>query len=308
MIDQSYLIQADLLLQVIPHIAKEKTLALKGGTAINLFLREMPRLSVDIDLTYLPFVNRETALTNISDSLGRIRERITGSIPGAAVTNHIIEGNDVKLFVQSKNALIKIEVNTTTRGHLHPVKLLQANETVQERFKKFAAIQVVSDAELYGGKICAALDRQHPRDLFDVFLLFQESGYNEDIKYGFIQALVSHMRTIHEVLHPHLLDQRSAFDKQFQGMSDIPFSYEDFETTREKLIETVNSSLSDSDRSFLLSFKRGNPDWDLFPYTKLKDMPAAQWKLLNLQNLIKSNPGKHKELFSKLETFLSKGA
>lgn len=130
MIDQSYINQADLLLQVIPHIAKEKTFALKGGTAINLFLRGMPRLSVDIDLTYLPFVNRETALTSISDS----------------------------------------------------------------------------------------------------------------------------------------------------------------------------------DRSFLLSFKRGNPDWDLFPYAKLKDMPAVQWKLLNLQNLILSNPGKHKELYSKLKTFFSKGA
>jgi len=227
MIDQSYLNQADLLLQVIPQIAKEKTLALKGGTAINLFLRSMPRLSVDIDLTYLPFDNRETALTNISDSLGRIRERITESIPDTTVNNHIIEGNDVKLFIQSKNAQIKIEVNTTTRGHLYPVKLLQVNETVQERFKKFAVMQLVSDAELYGGKICAALDRQHPRDLFDVFLLFKDSGYNEDIKNGFIQALVSHMRTIHEVLHPHLLDQRSAFDNQFQGMSDVPFSYED---------------------------------------------------------------------------------
>jgi len=308
MIDQSYLNQADLLLQVIPQIAKEKTLALKGGTAINLFLRSMPRLSVDIDLTYLPFDNRETALTNISDSLGRIRERITESIPDTTVNNHIIEGNDVKLFIQSKNAQIKIEVNTTTRGHLYPVKLLQVNETVQERFKKFAVMQLVSDAELYGGKICAALDRQHPRDLFDVFLLFKDSGYNEDIKNGFIQALVSHMRTIHEVLHPHLLDQRSAFDNQFQGMSDVPFSYEDFQATREKLIETVNSSLSDLDRSFLLSFKRGYPNWDLFPYAKLKDMPAVHWKLLNLQNLIKSNPDKHKELLSKLETFFSKGA
>lgn len=308
MIDQSYLKQADLLLQVIPHIATEKTLALKGGTAINLFLREMPRLSVDIDLTYLPFDNRETALTNISDSLGRIRERITKSIPGIIVNNYIIEGNDVKLFVQSKNAQIKIEVNTTTRGHIHPVRLLQVNETVQERFKKFAAIQVASDAELYGGKICAALDRQHPRDLFDVFLLFQESGYNEDIKYGFIQALVSHMRTMHEVLHPNLLDQRSAFEKQFQGMSDIQFTYDDFKDTRKRLIETVNSSLADPDRSFLLSFKRGNPDWDLFPYAKLKDMPAVQWKLLNLQNLMKSNPVRQKELLSKLETFFSKGS
>ena len=306
MINQSYINQADLLLQVIPHIATEKTLALKGGTAINLFLRNMPRLSVDIDLTYLPIDGRETALTNISDSLSRIRERITKSIPGTIVNNHTIEGNDVKLLVQSQNAQIKIEVNTITRGHLHPVRLLEINEKVQERFKKFAAIQVVSNAELYGEKICAALDRQHPRDLFDVYLLFQESGYNEDIKNGFIQALVSHMRTMHEVLRPHLLDQRSAFDKQFQGMSEIPFTYEDFITTREDLIQTVNSSLLAKDHSFLLSFKKGNPDWDLFPIAGLKHMPAVQWKLLNIQNLIKSNPQKHQELLIKLDSVTRK--
>ena len=304
MIIQSYLKQADLLLQVIPHIATEKTLALKGGTAINLFLRNMPRLSVDIDLTYLPFDNRETALTNISGSLGKIRERITKSIPGTSVSNHTVEGNDIKLLVQSKNAQIKIEVNTITRGHLHPVRLLQVNDEVQDRFKKFAAIQVVSDAELYGGKICAALDRQHPRDLFDVYLLFQESGYNEDVKNGFIQALVSHMRTMNEVLEPHLLDQRSAFEKQFQGMTDTAFTYEDFEATRENLINIVNSSLSEKDRSFLLTFKRGNPDWDLFPVAGLKDMPAVQWKLMNIQNLKKSNPDKHTELIHKLESLL----
>ena len=304
MIIQSYLNQAGLLLQVIPHIATEKTLALKGGTAINLFLRNMPRLSVDIDLTYLPFDNRETALTNISGSLGKIRERITKSIPGTNVSNHTVEGNDIKLLVQSKNAQIKIEVNTITRGHLHPVRLLQVNDEVQDRFKKFAAIQVVSDAELYGGKICAALDRQHPRDLFDVYLLFQESGYNEDVKNGFIQALVSHMRTMNEVLEPHLLDQRSAFEKQFQGMTDTAFTYEAFEATRENLINIVNSSLSDKDGSFLLTFKRGDPDWDLFPVAGLKDMPAVQWKLMNIQNLKRSNPDKHTELIHKLESLL----
>ncbi|MBN1185561.1 MAG: nucleotidyl transferase AbiEii/AbiGii toxin family protein [Bacteroidales bacterium] len=308
MINQSYLNQADLLLQVIPHVAKEKTLGLKGGTAINLFLRNMPRLSVDIDLTYLPFDGRETALTNISDSLGRIRERLMKTIPGITVNNHTIEGNDVKLLVQSQNAQIKVEVNTITRGHLYPAKLLRVNEKVQERFNKFAAIQVVSEAELYGGKICAALDRQHPRDLFDVYLLFQESGYDENVKYGFIQALVSHMRTMYEVLQPHLLDQRTTFDNQFQGMSDIAFTYEDFENTRKKLIDTVNSSLTDPDRSFLLSFKRGDPDWDLFPIKGLKDMSAVKWKLMNIQNLIKSNPGKHTELISHLETLLLKGS
>ena len=305
MITKSYLNQTDLLLQVIPHIAKEKNLALKGGTAINLFLRNMPRLSIDIDLTYLPFDNRETALANISDSLGRIRKQIVKSISGVTVNNQTFEGNDVKLLVQSQKAQIKIEVNTITRGHLHPIRLLQVNEEVQDRFKKFAAIQVVSNAELYGGKICAALDRQHPRDLFDIYLLFHESGYNEEVKIGFIEALVCHMRTILEVLHPHLLDQRSAFEKQFHGMSEIIFTYEDFEATREKLVKVVNSSLTETDRSFILSFKQGNPDWNLFPVPELSKMPAVQWKLLNIQNLIKSNPGKHKELLSKLESFFA---
>jgi predicted nucleotidyltransferase component of viral defense system len=305
MINQSYISQTDLLLQVMPHIATEKTLALKGGTAINLFLRKMPRLSVDIDLTYLPFDNRETALTNIANSLERIRERIKKSIPEASVNKHALEGNDVKLLVQSRKAQIKIEVNTITRGHLHPARLLQVNDTVQERFKKFAAIQVVSNASLFGGKICAALDRQHPRDLFDVHLLFQESGFNEEVKYGFIEALVSHMRTMYEVLKPHLLDQRSAFEKQFKGMSAISFTYEDFEATRERLVKDVNSSLSDKDRSFLLSFKRGNPDWDLFPISDLKKLPAVQWKLMNIQNLMSSNPEKHNELIDKLESLLT---
>ncbi len=113
------------------------------------------------------------------------------------------------------------------------MRTLQANDEVQDRFKKFAAIQVVSDAELYGGKLCAALDRQYPRDLFDVHILLHESAYSQGVKNGFIQALVSHMRTMIEVLEPHLLDQRSAFDKQFQGMSDTVFTYEDFEATRE---------------------------------------------------------------------------
>ena len=111
MISETYKSQADLLLQVIPHIAKENTFALMGGTAINLFIRNMPRLSIDIDLTFLPFDNRETALTKISNSLGRIRESIQKALPDTTVNRHIVEGNYAKLLVQSKKAQIKIEVN-----------------------------------------------------------------------------------------------------------------------------------------------------------------------------------------------------
>lgn len=77
--------QAALLIRVLPFVAEEDSLALKGGTAINLFLRDMPRLSVDIDLTYLPVQPRRQSLAAIEAALNRIAERIRTAIPGAQV-------------------------------------------------------------------------------------------------------------------------------------------------------------------------------------------------------------------------------
>jgi predicted nucleotidyltransferase component of viral defense system len=305
MIAPKYKAQVDLLLQVLPQIAREKDFALKGGTAINLFVRDMPRLSVDIDLTYLPFDERSTALQKISDALGRIKANLEKTIRGIKVTaSPSREDQDVKLNCQLQNAQIKIEVNTTTRGIIQPVRLLQVTESVQKEFGKFAAINVVSHAELFGGKICAALDRQHPRDLFDVHLLLENEGYTEDVKIGFMTALLSHMRTISEIINPHLLDQRSAFEKQFLGMTAVPFSYQDYENTRDQLITLVNTKWTDNDRAFLLSFKMGVPNWDIFPVADLKKMPAVNWKLENIKRLINSNPNKHSELLTNLEKLL----
>ena len=306
MILPKYRAQVDLLLQALPHVAKEEVFALKGGSAINLFVRNLPRLSVDIDLTYLPFDDRKTALSNISDALGRIKKRLEASIKGInVIPTPLNQGEDVKLNCQLKNAQIKIEVNTTTRGHIFPVRLLQVNENVQDEFGKFAAINVVSHAELFGGKICAALDRQHPRDLFDVKLLLENEAYTSDIKIGFMVALLSHMRSMSELIQPHLLDQQSAFEKQFAGMSLIPFTYADYETTRTQLIHTINSNWTETDKNFLLSFKKGSPDWELFPIPVLKDLPAIKWKLENINKLIRDNPKKHEELFDKLNATLN---
>ncbi len=306
MISPKYKVQVDLLLKVIPQVAKEQLFALKGGTAINLFVRDMPRLSVDLDLTYLPFDERKTALPSISKALKRIKTNLEDNIPGIKVTAAPArEGQDMKFNCQLLNAQIKIEVNTTTRGHIQPVRLLQLAESVQKEFGKFAAIYVVSHAELFGGKICAALDRQHPRDLFDVYLLLEKEGYTLDVKYGFIAALLSHMRTMSELLHPHFLDQKSAFEKQFAGMSSISFTYQDYEATRIRLINTIHSQWAENDRNFLLSFKRGTPNWNLFPIAELKNLPAIQWKLENINKLIRENPNKHAELLNTLEVVLS---
>ncbi len=156
--------------------------ALKGGTAINLFVREIPRLSVDIDLTYLPLNSRNEALKDIAEGLNRIKLDIEKNIKGIRVHTVPLNGKtDVKLNCQGQNAQIKIEVNTITRGNIFPTNLMQVVDSVQDEFGKFAAINGVSLAELYGGKICAAIDRQHPRDIFDVKLLFENEGLTDEI-------------------------------------------------------------------------------------------------------------------------------
>lgn len=306
MILAKYKAQADLLLSLLPHVAKENNFALKGGTAINLFMRNMPRLSVDIDLTYIPVLDdRETALQNISDALGRIEEGIKISIPHISVTRvpHG-QGEDVKLNCQTKEAHVKIEVNTTTRGILSPVRMMQVTEGVQNEFKKFAAINVVSHAELFGGKVCAALDRQHPRDLFDIYHLFENEGFSNEIKNGFIMFLLSHARSMHELISPHYHDQISAFETQFSGMTAMPFSYETFEKVRKQLVHIIQETLTTDDRKFLLSFKKGEPLWQLSPMENLQRLPAVKWKLQNIRTLIQKNPGKHADLLKSLEVAL----
>ncbi|WP_257669099.1 nucleotidyl transferase AbiEii/AbiGii toxin family protein [Parapedobacter tibetensis] len=301
MISNVYRSQVDLLLQVLPHVAKETTFALKGGTAINLFCREMPRLSVDLDLVYLPLDERESALKQIQQSLGNIRDRIKNSIRGISVTaSPQVAGHEVKLNCQLRNVHVKIEVNATTRGHIFPTRLMQVTDTVQESFGKFAAINVVSSGELYGGKICAALDRQHPRDLFDVRLLLDDKDFNEDIRIGFLYFLLSHARPISEVMFPNYLDQRSAFDTQFAGMVDVPFSYDDYEEVRIKLVQQVDAMLTPDDRKFLMSFKAGDPNWSLFPIGSLEAFPSIKWKLANIRKLVATNPKKHEVQLSEL--------
>ncbi|HEC44251.1 MAG TPA: nucleotidyl transferase AbiEii/AbiGii toxin family protein [Bacteroides sp.] len=302
---QAYKAQVDLLLEVLPYVAKEEIFALKGGTAINLFIRETPRLSVDVDLTYLPLDSRTEALKNIQDGLGRIKADIEKNVPSITInTVPLNGGTDVKLNCQGQGAQIKIEVNTITRGNVFPTELMQVVDSVQDEFDKFAAINVVSMAELYGGKICAAIDRQHPRDVFDVMLLLENEGFTNEIWEGFKIGLISHYKPISELLSPILKDQRSAFDNQFAGMTTVEFSYEDYVATRALLIKTIGESLTDEDKRFFLSFESGEPDWELFPIPVLKHLPAIQWKLININKLQEGNPAKHKQMIENLKGVL----
>ena len=306
MIADIYRAQVDLLLQVLPHVAKEASFALKGGTAINLFVHDCPRLSVDIDLTWLPLDDRVTALVGINNALQRVKGHVESAIPSCrAALAPQSNGQETKLTCQTQDAQIKVEVNTIIRGSLLPPRMKDVVDKVEDDFGRFVSVNVVSNAELFGGKICAALDRQHPRDLFDVQHMLAREGLTDEIRMGFIAFLLSGNRPIHEMIRPNLRDRRQAFTSQFAGMSLTPFNYADYEETRERLVQEINEGWTDNDRSFLLSFKRGKPAWSLYPYAGLPLMPAVQWKLLNIQKLIKQIPAKHAEQLKALEERLS---
>ncbi|MCR8921598.1 nucleotidyl transferase AbiEii/AbiGii toxin family protein [Dasania sp. GY-MA-18] len=296
--NEAYKKQVGLLLDVLPEVAKEECFAMHGGTAINLFVRDMPRLSVDIDLTYVEIAERSETLDGINAALLRIKERIE-SLRSSIRIQH--KANVCKLLLDEHGTTIKIEVNMVGRGLLGEAAKVQLCDAAQEAFDAFCVIPMVPLAQLYGGKLCAALDRQHPRDLFDVKLLLDNEGFTEEIKHGFLFGLVSSNRPTYEMLNPHLQDQHTAFVRQFEGMSTEVFSYEDYVATRHQLIEIINTSLDDNDKAFLLSLNRLEPDWSIYDY---QDFPSVRWKLLNLQKFKKENPEKYQQQLSDLESIL----
>ena len=286
--DSTYLRQAELVVRCIPAIAAEPCFAIKGGTAINLFELNLPRLSVDIDLTFLPLTDRATAIAEINAALQRIEKRLEAR--GIAVHTR---GTDVsrKIACCANGAEIKIEPNFILRGAVYPVRLLELSSKMSEIVGVSAEMQVLSFKELYGGKVCAALDRQHPRDLFDMAQFYKSHSLNE-VKEGFLVLALGHNRPLHELLGPMIQEQREIFDQQFAGMSDEPFSYDEHLATLERLAADVKGLFDDGDKQRLLDFVSLSGEENAWGIPHFDELPAIRWKRQNLESLRKSNPRK----------------
>jgi predicted nucleotidyltransferase component of viral defense system len=293
--------QVALLIRILPMVTEEACFALKGGTAINLFVRDLPRLSVDIDLTYLPVAPRSQSLADINAAMKRIAGKIKAALPGAQITEAITENTVVKLTVRSQGVQVKIEVTPVLRGCVFEPEIASAKPTVQDEFG-FAEARIVSLADLYAGKIVAALDRQHPRDLFDVRALLANEGINENLRQAFIVYLLSHDRPMSEVLAPTLKNIDDAFKHGFSGMTQDPVELADLLAARATLIETIVGGMPSDHRKFLISFERGEPNWHLLGLPKAADLPAVRWRQ---QNLDKLSPNKRAILVARLEEVLS---
>lgn len=263
----------------------------------------MPRLSVDIDLTYLPLETRNISLQAISNALERIASACQKTIPNINVQKNYSKNTSYinKLFIKQPNALVKIEPNEVIRGCVFPTEQRDLVKVAEETFGLFTNITTLSTADIYGGKICAALDRQHPRDLFDVKLLLENKCIIEDIRKAFIVYLISHDRPISEVIRPNLKDIKQAYDNEFAEMSRINVSYDELVEIRYRLIEEINKALTVQDKQFIISIKEGLPKWELLGIPGVEQLPAVKWKLININKMDKNKKAAAlKELRAKL--------
>jgi predicted nucleotidyltransferase component of viral defense system len=300
-----YAAQVALLVRLLPFIAHEEVFALKGGTAINLFYRDMPRLSVDIDLTYLPVQDRAESFVAINETLDRIMAAASRGIAGLDARR--IEGGGgsaTRIRARLKGAEVKIETSPVTRGVVHDPERRAVSAAVEDEFG-YAALQVVSFEDLFGGKLHAAVDRQHPRDLFDVKLLYKNEGLTDALFRTFLVYVASSPRPAHELLTPSLSALDEPFVREFVGMTTIPVTLEDLADTRDRLLADIRARLDASAHRFLTTLHDGAPDFEAIGLPQAASLPAVRWKLLNLNKLSTENPKKHKAHRDELEKLFS---
>lgn len=293
--NRSYLETVRLLTRVAPLVLVDDTFALKGGTAINLFTRDMPRLSVDLDLVFPDHtVPRAQALKRISEHIQQSAKRLERLGFETYVPAANREG-ETKLLFRNKGIEVKVEVNSVMRGTVHPVSRCSLTPRARETLEADVEVPVVSLEDMYGGKLVAAMDRQHPRDLFDVMQLFMHEGITAGIRRVFVVYLASHNRPVHEVLFPSRLDVRQAYEHNFVGMTAEPVDLDILLAVRERMIRELQQGLDADERRFLLSLVSAEPEWALLGVPHAEQLPGLRWKLQNLEHLRKSNKKKFAE-------------
>jgi predicted nucleotidyltransferase component of viral defense system len=299
-----YIDTVRLLLAIAPSVFASGRFAMKGGTALNLFVQDMPRLSVDIDVVMVDHgPNRAAALAIISTELAAMKVTLEAKGHHANLPANA-QGDEVKLVVTSDTAQVKVEVNFVFRGCVLPVETKSLVATAQNLFTADVALPVLATPELYGSKLVAAMDRQHPRDIFDVMHMLEHFGWQESFVDCFVVYLAGHNRPVHEVLFATTKPLELAFTREFAGMTRDEVALDALRRAQKELLDQLPRQLKPRHASFLLSLVRAEPQWDLMPFQHLHELPALQWRLQNLTKLQKTNPEKfraqHDELAARM--------
>lgn len=307
MIDQAHINTVRLLLRIVPDIFKNEIFAMKGGTAINLFVQNMPRLSVDIDMVYVPCdPSREEALRAISDEIHSIQKRLA-KLDLSVRLSKLNSDSETKLFIEDAHSQVKVEVNVVFRGTIFPVVTRSLVAKTAQMFSMSIDAPVLAEAELYGGKIVAALDRQHPRDLFDVLKFYEQGALTPDILDAVVIYLAGHNRPTHEVLFGTNKEISISYANSFVGMTfEASPSLEMLVDVRAKLRADVALHLTEKHRDFLIGLAEAQPDWSLLDCAHAERLPGLRWKLINLEKFQKNRPADFAKQAETLRTLLGR--
>jgi predicted nucleotidyltransferase component of viral defense system len=288
--DRAYADTVRLLLAVTPDVFANDIFAMKGGTAINLFVQDMPRLSVDIDVVYVPWqTTREEALRDINLELTAIAKRVAP----LGLHTRLLRNNDqgdTKLIVENDVTQVKIEVNSVFRGTALPTQRQTLSARTRDLFGVEVAVPILARDELYAGKLLAALDRQHPRDLFDVWQLYRSGGISDEMIECFVVYLAGHNRPIHEALFGNDKNITNEYERAFAGMTEADCSLDMLLEVRGRLQQEVPGRLTEQQKTFLAGLARAQPDWSLLQCPHAAQLPALRWKLSNLETFRKRRP------------------
>ena len=278
--DTRFFKQADLLLQLLPFFSKNNIFAIKGGTAINFFIRDLPRLSVDIDLAYLPINDREKAIAEISTVLEKAVELILQRLTKLQIEKKYLADsqNTVALLIKKGDVSVKIEPNLVIRGTVFPSEKRVLCERAEILFEQSVIANTLSFADIYAGK-----------------------GLTDEIRKAFIVYLISHSRPIVELLDPNFIDISRTYENEFRGMSTEEISLKDLIQARTSLVELIKENLTPNERRFILSVKQRKPQWGLLGIEHIPDLPAVKWKMINLRQM---DNNKHQKAVKRLQDLL----
>lgn len=302
--DKTYAETVRLLLTAAPDVFANDIFAMKGGTAINLFVQDMPRLSVDIDVVYIRRdVARDQALQEIAAQLGIIADRLAR----LGLQTRLVRSKDLgdtKLIVENDTSQVWVEVNAVFRGTLLPVERRRLSARTAERFSVELELPILTPDELYASKLVAAMDRQHPRDLFDVWQLYQSGGITDAMVECFVTYLAGHNRPTHEVVFGNDRDITTDFHGGFVGMTEEEVSLATLLETRERLRQELPARMTRQQRQFLVGLARAQPEWSLLQCKHAVELPALRWKLSNLETFRQHRPADFKRQAQLLESRL----
>lgn len=133
--DRRYTDRVRLLIDILPVLGQEPRFALKGGTAINLFEHDLPRLSVDIDLAWLPVHDYAEDARLIAEALEHLANMLRARPLQLQVQLSAGDGAGVTRLVVSRGcARVQIETTPVMRGTVHPTRSMVVRPRVEEVF------------------------------------------------------------------------------------------------------------------------------------------------------------------------------